>query len=355
LPRSMTPHPEGPRHDPGLSAWQGAIVKILDMGVARLYQTGSSLEESLTTLTQDGAVVGTPDYIAPEQLEDAHQADIRADLYSLGCTFYYLLTSRVPFPGGTLIQKMDKQRWETPPSVDQVRREVPASVAAVVRKLMAKRPADRFQTPGELATALEQLSRRGHYAAPARPAPLRELRRFTSHDDGVWSMVISNDGRSLLSGGKDKTLRLWDVERGALLRTIASATHGVRCVALSADAKLALGAAGISVRVWDTASGQEVSCYSGHTNTIKTLSLSPNGRRVLSAGDDRSICLWDLSDGREHRRLVGHRGDVNGVAFVPDSSFAVSGSRDQTLRLWDLVEGREVARFPRLKGMVLSV
>ena len=67
----------------------------------------------LTTLTRDGSVIGTPDYIAPEQLENPHGADIRADLYSLGCTFYFLLTGQVPFPGGTLIQKLDRQRWET--------------------------------------------------------------------------------------------------------------------------------------------------------------------------------------------------------------------------------------------------
>src|SRR5439155_6656014 len=108
------------------------VVKLLDMGVARVFQL-SEQEVSLTTLTRDGSVIGTPDYIAPEQLEDPRNVDIRADLYSLGCTFYYLLAGRVPFPGSTLIQKLDRQRWETAPSVDQLRPEVPAPLAAVVR------------------------------------------------------------------------------------------------------------------------------------------------------------------------------------------------------------------------------
>ena len=108
------------------SELSSAFVKILDMGVARLYQLANLPDESLTTLTRDGAVIGTPDYIAPEQLENPHGADIRADLYSLGCTFYFLLTGQVPFPGGTLVQKLDRQRQETPaPSVDQLRSEVP--------------------------------------------------------------------------------------------------------------------------------------------------------------------------------------------------------------------------------------
>src|SRR5262249_42437182 len=111
------------------------LVKLLDLGVARLYQGRDGLDDSVTTLTRHGAVIGTPDYVAPEQLENPHGADIRADLYSLGCTFYFLLSGQVPFPGGTLIQKLDRQRWEHPQSVDQLRSEVPAAVAAVVRRL----------------------------------------------------------------------------------------------------------------------------------------------------------------------------------------------------------------------------
>ena len=116
----------------GHACYRGALVKLLDMGVARLYQSGDFHDESLSTLTRDGSVIGTPDYVAPEQLEDPHKADIRADLYSLGCTFYFLLSGQVPFPGGTLIQKLDKQRWGTPVSADQLRPEVPSAVAMVL-------------------------------------------------------------------------------------------------------------------------------------------------------------------------------------------------------------------------------
>src|SRR5262249_17459756 len=119
------------------------VVKVLDMGVARLHQFAQ--EDPLTTLTQHGAVIGTPDYIAPRQVETPHSADIRADLYSLGGTAYFLLTGAVPFQGGSIIQKLDRQRWEVPASVDQIRKDVPASVAAVVRRLMEKDPDRRFQ------------------------------------------------------------------------------------------------------------------------------------------------------------------------------------------------------------------
>jgi WD40 repeat protein len=128
-------------------------VKLLDMGLARLDQP-SPAGEHTTTMTQVGVVMGTPDYIAPEQVLEPHTVDIRADLYSLGCTLYYLLSGRVPFPGGTLTEKLVKHQVQEPVLVEQVRSDVPAQVAAVVRKLMAKRPGDRYGTPGQLAAAL---------------------------------------------------------------------------------------------------------------------------------------------------------------------------------------------------------
>ncbi len=74
-------------------------------------------------MTRKGTVMGTPDYIAPEQALDSHTVDIRADLYCLGCTFYYLLTGRVPFPGGTLTEKLLKHQLDEPRPVEQLRPE----------------------------------------------------------------------------------------------------------------------------------------------------------------------------------------------------------------------------------------
>jgi serine/threonine-protein kinase len=128
-------------------------VKILDMGLARLQETD---ENSGTALTHEGSVVGTPDFIAPEQAMDSHLVDIRADIYSLGCTFYYLLAGQVPFPGGTALEKLLKHRLEPPTPIEQLRPEVPPHVAAVLRRMLAKRPEERYQTPAAVAAALAE-------------------------------------------------------------------------------------------------------------------------------------------------------------------------------------------------------
>jgi serine/threonine-protein kinase len=128
-------------------------VKIADLGLAG----GQKSLDEHSTLTHEGTVMGTPDFMAPEQAKSAHQADVRSDLYSLGCTFYYLLTGQVPFPGGTFIEKVDKHRWEEPQPVEQLRDDVPAALAPLVRKLMAKRPEDRYQAPAELIADLSPM------------------------------------------------------------------------------------------------------------------------------------------------------------------------------------------------------
>jgi eukaryotic-like serine/threonine-protein kinase len=138
----------------------GSLVKVLDMGLARLDRPAHE-EDKGSTMTQEGALLGTPDYIAPEQALESHTVDIRADLYSLGCTFYYLLTARVPFPGGTLLQKLNRHQNQEAPAVEALRPEVAPGVAAVVRRLMAKKPEDRYQTPAELAAALASVSSAG--------------------------------------------------------------------------------------------------------------------------------------------------------------------------------------------------
>lgn len=129
---------------------QGQI-KILDLGLARFEDGSDSL---VGGLTQVGTVLGTVDFIAPEQATDAKTADIRCDLYSLGCTFYFLVTGQIPFPGTSITDKVLKHRTENPVPIELIRPEVPDSVIAVIRKLMMKQPEERYATPADLIAAL---------------------------------------------------------------------------------------------------------------------------------------------------------------------------------------------------------
>ncbi|MBL8795901.1 MAG: serine/threonine protein kinase [Planctomycetia bacterium] len=129
------------------------LIKILDMGLARghLPEAGKEYDGSIT---EKGTLMGTPDYISPEQAVNAHKVDIRADLYSLGATLYSLITATVPFPGGGTMEKVIRAQLEVPTPMAQLRPGVPAEVQAIVSKLMAKKPDDRYQTPAELAKVL---------------------------------------------------------------------------------------------------------------------------------------------------------------------------------------------------------
>jgi len=126
-------------------------VKLLDMGLAR------ALDDE-TGLTRDNTVLGTLDYASPEQLRDAAKADARSDLYSLGCTLYFALSGRAPFEGGDMINKIFKQRMEDPQPLENLARGVPAAFAAVVRKLMSKKPEERYQNCAELRADLVRWS-----------------------------------------------------------------------------------------------------------------------------------------------------------------------------------------------------
>lgn len=135
---------------------QGGVIKILDLGLARLRHRDGQ-PNSTDNLTMEGIVIGTPDYLAPEQAVDPRTVDIRADIYGLGCTFYYLLAGEPPFPGGSVMQKLFKHQKEKPKSGEVFRPEAQKLIGAVLDKMMAKKPADRYQTPAEVAAVLAPL------------------------------------------------------------------------------------------------------------------------------------------------------------------------------------------------------
>ncbi len=332
----------------------GNLLKILDMGVARLHQLQSAAEETITTLTQHGAVLGTPDFIAPEQVANPHAVDVRADLYSLGCTAFYLLTGKAPFDGGTIIEKLDRQRWEVPPSVDQLRPDAPPALAAVVRRLLAKKPDDRFQTPADLADALDELARTGHVERLRRAAALTPAGRITAHPGGVTCLAFLADGKHVVSAGRDRSLRVWSVPDGKEVRRQELPREATALAAVPGGAGI-LVAAGVTVRLLDALTGEERQRYAGHLGAVRALAVSADGVWVGSGGDDKTVRLWDAASGRAVQKLAKHADAVTGVAFAPDGKALASAGRDQRLLLWEVPAGRLGREFVVPRGGVTGV
>jgi serine/threonine protein kinase len=150
---------------------RGGTVRLLDLGLARFFHDES---DPLTLKYDDKHVLGTADYVAPEQALNSHTADIRSDIYSLGCTFYFLLTGQVLFPEGKVTQKLMWHQVRQPPPVRKLRSDVPQGMAEVIARMLAKDAAQRFQTPAEVAAALEPWTRE-----PLPPPPEAEMPRLS--------------------------------------------------------------------------------------------------------------------------------------------------------------------------------
>jgi hypothetical protein len=161
----------------------GGQVKILDFGLARVLEEGGAGAVSLPS----GTLLGTPDYVAPEQARDPGRADIRADIYSLGCTLYHLLAGRPPFPTGSPLQKLLAHQECSPPPLETARGDVPQALSRVLERMLAKDPAKRYATPADLAADLGRVAD----AATAAPTvgPRRTSRRALRPVVGVFAAV----------------------------------------------------------------------------------------------------------------------------------------------------------------------
>jgi tRNA A-37 threonylcarbamoyl transferase component Bud32 len=164
---------------------RSGVIKVLDLGLARFFND----EEDNLTRVHDENVLGTADYLAPEQALDSHTVDIRADIYSLGATFYFLLTGTPPFPDGTVPQKLLWHQQREPKPIRSIRPEVPDGVAAVISRMMAKRPEDRYQTPADVIAAMQPW-----VATPIPPPTESELPRLSPAAAGAAGPSVTRIG-----------------------------------------------------------------------------------------------------------------------------------------------------------------
>src|SRR5581483_11401563 len=311
------------------------VVKVLDFGLAAFFASQEEFVGEAVSSTDDPSVTrlaegcGTPDYISPEQVRDSRAVDIRADIYSLGCTLYHLLAGKPPFAGGTGYSKVAGHLERTPRLLSEARADLPPALLEVLDRMLAKDPRRRFQTPGEVAEALapfaagEQgrprvwLSRRkllvgslaglgavagGWWLRDRRVPQAREILRFVGHTDGIHSVALSPDARLVLSASKDRTLRLWSVVTGEEVGRLVGQAGVPLSVAFLPDGRGALaGSDQGEVWLWDVQTGKPIRRYVGRTGDIGTLTVSPDGRRIMTTGGP--ICFWDAETG-EFTRLA---------------------------------------------------
>jgi WD40 repeat protein len=284
-------------------------VKLLDLGLAR--RDPADAGESSSTLTDTGMGVGTPDYVAPEQVLDSKRVDGRADLYSLGCTLYHLLAGRPPFAGGTVALKLLRHQTEEPEALAALRPEVPAALVAVVQKLMAKKPEDRYQAPAEVAAVLDHLLRTGKWAA----GPFGGVAGWAGVTPGSWL------GRARPN---------W---------------QGRRLLAALAVAVLLLASAGVALWAWSRS--RPTGSQAGPSPALSPL-------EQLTFGKIRTQERLPTLLPETVQVLGTHQGDHGQVAhllaFTPDGRWAFSGSGDGVVRVWDTATLLQKADLPLPRG-----
>ena len=184
-------------------------------------------------------------------------------------------------------------------------------------------------------------------SSQAQEAAKVEVVTQIGHFGGVFAVAFLPDGKHIVSGGGDETLKLWDIATGMLIRTIGEEKHGngnVRAIALSPDGNRAVAVGDFGVALWDLASGDLIRKFDTLLDTPMSAAISRDGRRMLS-GNNKTVKLWDLNTGELLRVFEAHTDDVEFVTFLPDGRHILSGGGDKTAKLWDAATGKLLRTF----------
>ena len=176
------------------------------------------------------------------------------------------------------------------------------------------------------------------------------------HTGGVLSATYSPNAAFIATGSADDTIRLWDAQTAAPLKTLDGHTADVRSVAFSPDsATLAAGSADHTIRIWNPKTGESIRMLEGHNGPVYSIAFSPDGKVLASGSADATLCLWDAQAGTLMKTIKGHSGSVRTVAFSPDGTLIASGGADKTVRLWDAQTGKPLASMKKHARTIYSV
>ncbi len=319
-----------------LSRDGGNQLVLVDFGAAKLVTNIKAL--------QTGTRIGSPEYVAPEQARG--KAVFASDLYSLGVTCIYLLTGIPPFDLFDVVN--DCWAWR-----DYLTQDVTANLAQILDKLLAYALIRRFQSVDEVMQAIAQVrgqESRGENVTLAwnkptiKSPPSSELgtqkwqcQHTLASYSAVNSVAISPDGKLLASGNDDKSVRLWDLNKGEAISTFNGHSRSVKSVVFNRNGTILVTASDDqTIKLWNLTTGEVLYTFFGHSHAIKSVAFSPNGNLLVSGSWDKTVKVWDVQTGVLQSTLTGHRLQVSAVALTPCGNVVASASLDRTVRLWEL-------------------
>ncbi|MHC0064405.1 WD40 domain-containing protein [Nostoc sp. UIC 10890] len=182
------------------------------------------------------------------------------------------------------------------------------------------------------------------------------LKTLTGHSSWVYSVAYSPNRQQLASASDDKTIKIWDVSSGQLLKTLTGHSDRVYSIAYSTNGQqLASASRDKTIKIWDVSSGQLLKTLTGHSSSVISVAYSSNGQQLASASVDKTIKIWDVSSGQLLKTLAGHSDRVFSVAYSPNGQQLASASRDKTIKIWDVSSGQLLKTLTGHSDVVYSV
>ncbi|MBW2663182.1 MAG: TIR domain-containing protein [Deltaproteobacteria bacterium] len=171
---------------------------------------------------------------------------------------------------------------------------------------------------------------------------------LAGHENDVYAVAVTPDGKKVVSCSEDKTLKVWDLESGQCIFSLIGHSNTVIGIAITPNGKKVVsGSEDQTLKVWDLESGQCIFNLMGHSKSVLGIAITPDGKKVVSGSEDQTLKVWDLESGQCLATLKGHSSRIGawGVAITPDGRNIISGSHDGTIKVWDLVSGKCMATF----------